>query len=76
MALGEAKVRAKNEMKSVLEQAGVTLDEVREFVKDHPEVQQPMYKYSHHKGVVGTAANFVLHVAEQLKAERREMVPA
>jgi predicted nucleotide-binding protein (sugar kinase/HSP70/actin superfamily) len=76
MALGEAKVRAKNEMKSVLEQTGLTLEEVREFVKDHPEMQQPMYKYSHHKGVVGTAANFVLHVAEQLKAARCEMVPA
>jgi hypothetical protein len=33
-----------------------------------------MYKYGHHKGVVGTAANFVLHAAERIKAERRETV--
>jgi predicted nucleotide-binding protein (sugar kinase/HSP70/actin superfamily) len=74
MALGEAKVRAKNEMKSVLDRAGVTLDEVREFVSEHPEMRQPMYKYGHHKGVIGIAANFVLHAAERLKAERRQMV--
>src|SRR6266700_819737 len=71
MALGEAKVRAKNEMKSVLERTGVSLEEVREFVEEHCEMQRPMYKYGHHKGVVGTAANFVLHAAEQLKAARR-----
>ena len=74
MALGEAKVRAKNEMKSVLEKTGVTLDEVQEFVAEHPEMQRPMYKYGHHKGVVGVAANFVLHAAERMKAERRELV--
>jgi predicted nucleotide-binding protein (sugar kinase/HSP70/actin superfamily) len=74
MALGEAKVRAKNEMKTVLEQAGVTLEEVRAFVNDHPEMQRPMYKFGHRKGVIGTAANFVLHAAERLKAGRRANV--
>jgi len=74
MALGEAKVRAKNEMKAVLDQTGVTLEEVQAFVAEHPEMQQPMYKYGHTKGVIGTAANFVLHAAERLKAERRELV--
>jgi predicted nucleotide-binding protein (sugar kinase/HSP70/actin superfamily) len=74
MALGEAKVRAKNEMKSVLEETGATLEDVRAFVEDHPEMQQPMYKFGHKKGVVGTAANFVEHAAERMKAECREMV--
>ena len=74
MALGEAKVRAKNEMKSVLEEMGVTLEDVREFVADHPEMQQPMYKYGHRKGLVGVAANFVVHAAERLKAERQATV--
>ncbi|HZP03109.1 MAG TPA: activator of (R)-2-hydroxyglutaryl-CoA dehydratase [Terriglobia bacterium] len=74
MALGEAKVRAKNEMKGVLEATGVTLDEVREFVEEHPEMQRPMYKFGHRKGVVGVAANFVLHAAERMKAERRAKV--
>ena len=74
MALGEAKVRAKNEMKRVLDEAGVSLEDVRAFVAEHPEMQQPMYKYGHRKGVVGVASNFALHAAERLKAERREAV--
>jgi predicted nucleotide-binding protein (sugar kinase/HSP70/actin superfamily) len=74
MALGEAKVRAKNEMKRVLEEAGVTVEEIKAFVADHPEMQQPMYKYGHRKGVVGVSANFAIHAAERIKAERRERV--
>ena len=74
MALGEAKVRAKNEMKRVLDETGVTVEEIREFVAEHPEMQQPMYKYGHTKGVVGVSANFALHAAERMKAERRERV--
>jgi predicted nucleotide-binding protein (sugar kinase/HSP70/actin superfamily) len=74
MALGEAKVRAKNEMNRVLEETGTTLEDVRAYVQDHPEMQQATYKYGHKKGVVGVAANFVLHAAERMKAESREMV--
>ena len=74
MALGEAKVRAKNEMKALLDQTGVTLEEVQEFAAEHPEMQQPMYKYGHRKGLVGTAANFVFHAAERIKAERHATV--
>jgi len=74
MALGEAKVRAKNEIKRVLEESGVTLEDLKAFVAEHPEMQQPMYKYGHRKGVVGVAANFALHAAERMKAERRASV--
>jgi predicted nucleotide-binding protein (sugar kinase/HSP70/actin superfamily) len=74
MALGEAKVRAKNEMKRVLDETGVSLEELKDFVAEHPEMQRPMYKYGHRKGVVGVAANFALHAAERMKAEQREMV--
>jgi hypothetical protein len=74
MALGEAKVRSKNEMKAVLEETGVTIEEVQEFVAEHPEMQRPMHKFGHRKGVVGVAANFVLHAAERMKVERRATV--
>jgi predicted nucleotide-binding protein (sugar kinase/HSP70/actin superfamily) len=74
MALGEAKVRAKNEMKSVLSETGVTLEEVQSFVNDHPEMQQAMYKFGHRKGVIGVGANFVLHSAERMKSEIRAVV--
>jgi predicted nucleotide-binding protein (sugar kinase/HSP70/actin superfamily) len=74
MALGEAKVRAKNEMKAVLTETGYTLEQVQDFVADHPEMQQPMYRYGHRKGVIGVGANFVLHAADRMKAELRETV--
>jgi hypothetical protein len=74
MALGEAKVRAKNEMKRVLEESGVTLEDLKAFVAEHPEMQQPMYKYGHRKGVVGVAANFAVHATARMKAERRASV--
>ena len=74
MALGEAKVRAKNEMKRVLDETGVTLEEIREFAAEHPDMQQPMYQYGHRKGVVGVAANFVIHASERMKAEHHATV--
>ncbi len=74
MALGEAKIRSKNEMKEALAKTGTTIEEIQEFVKDHPEMQRPMYKFGHRKGVVGVAANFVLHAAERMKAEMHETV--
>jgi Uncharacterized protein conserved in bacteria len=69
MALGEAKNKAKREFAEALEATGLTLEECREFVEAHPETKRPMYKVPHRKGVVGTAANFVYHIAERMKAE-------
>jgi predicted nucleotide-binding protein (sugar kinase/HSP70/actin superfamily) len=69
MALGEAKVKAKQEIARVCEEAGVTLDEVRAYAEEHQELQSGLYHVPHHKGVVGTAANFVKHVAGLMKKE-------
>jgi predicted nucleotide-binding protein (sugar kinase/HSP70/actin superfamily) len=74
MALGEAKVRAKNEMKAALAETGYSLEQIQEFVADHPEMQRPMYKFGHRKGVIGVGANFVVHAAERMKTELRETV--
>jgi predicted nucleotide-binding protein (sugar kinase/HSP70/actin superfamily) len=70
MALGEAKSKAKREFQECLERAGVTLDQCRAFVDAHPEMKRPMYRVPHTKGVIGTAANFVLHVAERMKSRQ------
>ncbi|PWU08739.1 MAG: activator of (R)-2-hydroxyglutaryl-CoA dehydratase [Terriglobia bacterium] len=70
MALGEAKNKAKKEFAECLQRSGLTLDQCRAFVEAHPEVKRPMYQVPHTKGVVGSAANFVLHIAERMKAER------
>ena len=70
MALGEAKNKAKKEFAECLERAGLTLDGCRAYVDRHPEMKRPMYQVPHTKGVVGSAANFVMYLAERMKAER------
>jgi predicted nucleotide-binding protein (sugar kinase/HSP70/actin superfamily) len=69
MALGEAKNKAKKEMAEVLERTGLTMDACRAWVEAHPESKRPVYHVPHSKGVVGLAANFVMHIAEQMKTE-------
>jgi predicted nucleotide-binding protein (sugar kinase/HSP70/actin superfamily) len=69
MALGEAKNKAKKEFAEALEKAGLTLADCRAWVERHPETKRPMYQVPHAKGYVGGAANFVLHIAERMKAE-------
>jgi predicted nucleotide-binding protein (sugar kinase/HSP70/actin superfamily) len=69
MALGEAKVKAKNEFARVLEETGRTLDDIRAYVEAHPEMQRPAWQIQHCTGVVGTAANFVKQVATMMDAD-------
>jgi len=66
MALGEAKNKAKKEMAEVLERTGLSLDDCRAWVEAHPESKRPLYHVPHSKGVIGLAANFVMHIAEQM----------
>lgn len=70
MALGEAKLKCKEEFKRCVEQTGYTLEQIHEFV-DLPEnrdLRRPLQHITHHKGVVGKAANFVLDVGEKMRA--------
>ncbi|MGZ4732624.1 MAG: hypothetical protein ACXVZH_10835 [Terriglobales bacterium] len=69
MALGEAKAKAKIEMKEVLGKVGKTADELHAFVEAHPEMQAALYKVPKYKGVIGTAPNFAIHVAEKMGAQ-------
>jgi predicted nucleotide-binding protein (sugar kinase/HSP70/actin superfamily) len=70
MALGEAKNKAKVEFQEVLNKTGLTLEQCRAFVEAHPEMKRPMYKVPHTKGVVGTAADFVCHIADRIKHDK------
>lgn len=78
MALGEARVKARQEVERVESEVGMTLDQAREYAADHPEMESAMYKVPHTKGCVGTAANFLAHVAQRSASERgsRIAVPA
>lgn len=69
MALGEAKNKAKREFAEVLERIGMTLEDLQQFVDEHPETKRPMYHVPHTKGIVGVAANFAMHVADRAKKE-------
>ena len=62
MILTEAKKRAQREFDEVLERTGLTIERVRNIITDRPELRRATYRVPH-LGVVGTAANLVLHVA-------------
>ena len=69
MALGEAKHKTKAEFAQVLKETGYTLEEIRSYISQNQTLEAPMYAVPHYKGVVGTAANFVRHVAELMKQD-------
>ena len=62
-------------MKDALARARRPLGELRSFVDDHPDMKRPTYPVPHQDGVVGRAANFVIHVSE-LMDQRPASVPS
>jgi len=70
MALGEAKSKAKQEFAEALGKAGLTIEQCRAYVDAHPEMKRPLYHVPHHKGIIGTAANFALHIGERMQTEK------
>jgi hypothetical protein len=69
MALGEAKAKARLEFDQCLQRTGKSLEDIRAYVEEHPELKRPFYKVPHVKGVAGTAAQFVLHVGQRMDRE-------
>lgn len=66
MALGEAKLKCKEEFKAAVARTGYALEDVRAYVAAHRELRRPLQHVPHAEGVVGRVANFVLHTAEQM----------
>jgi predicted nucleotide-binding protein (sugar kinase/HSP70/actin superfamily) len=73
MALGEAKAKAKLEFQQVLESTGRTLEDLRAYVADHPELRKPFYHVPHREGITGTAATFALHVSDLMNKRRKPL---
>ena len=71
MALGEAKAKAKLEFAEVMKSTGKTLDQLKEYVEEHPELQRPMYHVPKYKGIIGTAANFARHISNLIDGAER-----
>jgi hypothetical protein len=66
MALSEAKTIARKEFEKALESTGKDLDSMKDFVVSHPELKEALYHVPHRHGVVGVAANFILHVSDRM----------
>ena len=69
MALGDGRCKAKEEFDTVLKNTGKSIDEFKKYVDSHPGLKNPMYAVPHNEDVVGTAANFVLHVKDLMELE-------
>jgi hypothetical protein len=69
MALGEAKAKTKIEFKRCLDETGYSLEEIKAYIETHDELTKPFYHVPHIKGVVGIAANFVIHVSGRMKKD-------
>jgi len=69
MALGEAKFKCKAEFNEAVAKTGYTIDQIREFVHapENRDLRRPLQHVPHHKGVIGRAATFVLHVGALMK---------
>jgi hypothetical protein len=67
MALGEAKARCKQEFAQTLERTGYSLEQIQAFVADHRDMRRPLQQITHHEGVIGHAANFILQVSQRMK---------
>lgn len=70
MGLGEAKNKCKEEFERCVAQTGYTLEAVRVYCGDHPELRRPLQRIPQQPGVVGKAANFVLYVAARMNAAK------
>jgi hypothetical protein len=70
MALAEAKAKARAEFDSVLQQTGRSLEELREYVDEHPSLKHALYKVPHRNGITGTAAQFVWHAHDLMEKDR------
>ena len=70
MALGDAKIKCKEEFKASVAKTGYTLEQIRAYVAEHRELRRPLQTIPHCEGVVGRAANFVLHVGPMMAKQQ------
>lgn len=69
MALGNARIKAKQEFAECLAKSGRTIAELKAYVDAHPEMKKALYVVPKRDDVVGKAANFVLHVAGRMEKD-------
>jgi len=71
MALGEAKAKARLEFDQCLTKSGHSLEDIRAYVEENPEMKRPFYTVPHVEGITGTAAQFVLHAGKRMDKDAK-----
>ena len=71
MALGEARVKAKLEMKEIKNKITNSMDTINKYVEEHPVVRRPSLNVPHYDGIVGRSANHILHIDELIQAQNK-----
>jgi hypothetical protein len=69
MALGDAKLRCREEFRAAVAESGQALEDIRRFVAERRELRRPLLSLPEVSGVIGRAARFVRHVGTLM--ERR-----
>lgn len=67
LAMADARARALEEFEHCVRRTGIPLPVIRDFVGEHSELSSSLYRVPRRQGVVGGAANFVLHVGELMR---------
>ena len=69
MSLGEAKAQCKREFEESVQRTGRSLEAIRAYVEEHRALRNPIQTVPAQNGIIGRAANFVLHVAALMDRE-------
>jgi predicted nucleotide-binding protein (sugar kinase/HSP70/actin superfamily) len=72
MVLSEARAKASNEFERALESTHRSIEEIRDFTAESPELRHPSHAIPPTPGVISTAANFVLYADRLMDARRKE----
>jgi hypothetical protein len=77
LAMADARARALEEFEQCVQRTGIPLSEIRDFVSSRADLGSPLYRVPKQPGVVGLAANFVLHVSALMRkrSHRRTTIP-
>ena len=60
-----------SEFEQCLKSTGKSMNQIRGYIEDHPELKRPFYHVPHKQGVAGTAAQFILHVSDRIEKDTR-----
>jgi predicted nucleotide-binding protein (sugar kinase/HSP70/actin superfamily) len=66
MALSEARIRARDEFDAVIERRGRSIEVLRSYLAEHPQMERALYRFPRQHGIAGEAANFAWHLNDRI----------